>query len=142
MQAFSRGFWTVSVRKTDDDDDDGKKDLCVRLNGSVSTLRLISRMTPDKIFHSYFVSLIFQVTEKELKIMFMKIDTNCDENVSWSEYVSFILCELQKKDLMRSSKHDNPLPSEITNTVMSKHHNYINRSVNAYTSIICMYMLP
>ena len=103
------------------------------------TLRLISRMTPDKIFHSYFVSLIFKVTEKELKIMFMKIDTNCDENVSWSEYVSFILCELQKKDLMRSSKHDNPLPSEITNTVMSKHHNYINRSVNAYTSInVCI----
>lgn len=138
MQAFSRGFWTVSERKTDDDDD-GKKDLCVRLNGSVPTP---SRMTPDKIFHSYFISLIFQVTEKELKIMFMKIDTNCDENVSWSEYVSFILCELQKKDLMRSSKHDNPLPSEITNTVMSKHHNYINRSVNACTSIICMYMFP
>lgn len=73
------------------------------------------------------VALLRQVKEKELKIMFMKIDTNCDENVSWSEYVSFILCELQKKDIMTSSKHDNPLPEEVTNTIHSKHHNFINR---------------
>ena len=59
----------------------------------------------------------------------MKLDTNCDESVSWSEYVSFILCELQKKDLMKSTKNDNPLPDGITKTVESKHHNFINRLV-------------
>lgn len=65
-----------------------------------------------------------------MKMMFMKIDTNCDENVSWSEYVSFLLCELQKKDIMKSTKNDNVLPEEVTATVDSKHHSFIVRLVS------------
>lgn len=68
-------------------------------------------------------------------MMFMKIDTNCDENVSWSEYVSFLLCELQKKDAMKSTKNDNPLPEEVTASVDSKHHNLITRFVLGLESV-------
>ena len=79
----------------------------------------------------------YKVAEKELKAMFMKIDTNCDETVSWSEYLTFILCELQKKDLMRSTKNDNPLPDEISHIVYTRHHNFINRYFIECTLCLC-----
>ncbi|KAF6016993.1 hypothetical protein EB796_024704 [Bugula neritina] len=77
-----------------------------------------------------------QVSERELMMMFMKIDSNCDEVITWSEYISFLLCELQKKDHMQSTKNDNPLPDDVTSTIISRHHNFIIRFGGVYNNSV------
>jgi len=69
-------------------------------------------------------------------MMFMKIDSNCDEVITWSEYISFLLCELQKKDHMQSTKNDNPLPDDVTSTIISRHHNFIIRFGTVYNNSV------
>lgn len=43
-----------------------------------------------------------EVDDKELGILFMKVDTNCDGTVDWDEYLSYMLLEYQEKDTMTS----------------------------------------
>ncbi|CAK8691170.1 unnamed protein product [Clavelina lepadiformis] len=43
-----------------------------------------------------------EIDVKELEMLFMKVDTNCDGAVDWDEYLSYMLLEYQEKDSMTS----------------------------------------
>ncbi len=50
------------------------------------------------------------LTDKDLDIMFMKVDTNCDGTVDWDEYLSYMLLEYRGKDDMNLENKPKPLP--------------------------------
>ncbi|XP_074867987.1 EF-hand calcium-binding domain-containing protein 8 [Carettochelys insculpta] len=57
-----------------------------------------------KEFHKAMKKIIDHITEEDIDIIFMKIDTDCDGSVSWEEYLNYILWEYRGKDDMLRSK--------------------------------------
>nr|CAB3241270.1 WD repeat-containing protein on Y chromosome-like [Phallusia mammillata] len=53
------------------------------------------------------------VDDNELDMIFMKVDTNCDGTVDWSEYLTYMLLEYQEKENMTSLYTDFPYPDPI-----------------------------
>ena len=50
---------------------------------------------------------------RELALIFMKVDTNCDGTVDWDEYLSYMLLEYKEKDQMTSLMQDKPFPKPL-----------------------------
>ncbi|XP_067932501.1 WD repeat-containing protein on Y chromosome-like isoform X2 [Watersipora subatra] len=42
------------------------------------------------------------ISDKEIELIFMKVDANCDGSVDWDEYLSYMLLEFQEKSQMSS----------------------------------------
>ncbi len=55
--------------------------------------------------------------DQQMAIMFMKIDTNCDGNVDWDEFCTYMLLEYQEKEVMAGEKLlPFPYPMKILNS--------------------------
>ncbi|XP_071485402.1 WD repeat-containing protein on Y chromosome-like [Diadema antillarum] len=55
-----------------------------------------------------------RVDDKELAIVFMKVDANCDGTVDWDEYLSYMLLEYQERDHMSNLFKDRiPFPKPL-----------------------------
>ena len=52
------------------------------------------------------------VTDEELDMIFMKVDTNCDGTVDWDEYLTYMLLECREKDSM-SVQARQPFPRDV-----------------------------
>ena len=46
------------------------------------------------------------VPEREIELIFMKVDANCDGNVDWAEFLEFTLREFQERDAMTQLTKD------------------------------------
>ncbi|XP_055341268.1 uncharacterized protein LOC129590202 isoform X2 [Paramacrobiotus metropolitanus] len=46
------------------------------------------------------------VPEREIELIFMKVDANCDGNVDWNEFLEYTLREFQERDLMTQLTRD------------------------------------
>ncbi|XP_022093005.1 WD repeat-containing protein on Y chromosome-like isoform X2 [Acanthaster planci] len=53
------------------------------------------------------------VDDKELAIVFMKVDANCDGTVDWDEYLSYMLMEYQERDHMSNLFKEIPFPKPL-----------------------------
>ncbi|XP_030855252.1 WD repeat-containing protein on Y chromosome isoform X3 [Strongylocentrotus purpuratus] len=66
-----------------------------------------------------------EVDDKELAIVFMKVDANCDGTVDWDEYLSYMLLEYQERDHMSNLFKDRiPFPKPLKN-IFSNHRDMI-----------------
>ncbi|XP_041468554.1 WD repeat-containing protein on Y chromosome-like isoform X2 [Lytechinus variegatus] len=65
-----------------------------------------------------------EVDDKELAIVFMKVDANCDGTVDWDEYLSYMLLEYQERDHMSNLFKDIPFPKPLKN-IPSNHRDMI-----------------
>ncbi|XP_038078621.1 WD repeat-containing protein on Y chromosome-like isoform X2 [Patiria miniata] len=54
-----------------------------------------------------------EVDDKELAIVFMKVDANCDGTVDWDEYLSYMLMEYQERDHMSNLFKEIPFPKPL-----------------------------
>uniref|UniRef100_A0A8C3IW63 WD repeat-containing protein on Y chromosome n=1 Tax=Chrysemys picta bellii TaxID=8478 RepID=A0A8C3IW63_CHRPI len=57
-----------------------------------------------KEFRKAMKKIMDNITEEDIDIIFMKIDTDCDGSVGWEEYLNYILREYRGKDDMLKSK--------------------------------------
>ncbi|XP_025035806.2 EF-hand calcium-binding domain-containing protein 8 [Pelodiscus sinensis] len=57
-----------------------------------------------KEFRKAMKKIIDYITEEDIDIIFMKIDTDCDGSVSWEEYLNYVLREYRGKDDMLRSQ--------------------------------------
>ncbi|KAH1182263.1 hypothetical protein KIL84_010017, partial [Mauremys mutica] len=57
-----------------------------------------------KEFRRAMKMIMDNITEEDIDIIFMKIDTDCDGSVGWEEYLNYILREYRGKDDMLKSK--------------------------------------
>ena len=46
------------------------------------------------------------VPEREIELIFMKVDANCDGNVDWAEFLEYTLREFQERDFMTQLVRD------------------------------------
>ncbi|KAJ8045382.1 WD repeat-containing protein on Y chromosome [Holothuria leucospilota] len=53
------------------------------------------------------------VDDRELAIVFMKVDANCDGTVDWDEYLSYMLLEYQERDHMSNLFKEIPFPKPL-----------------------------
>ena len=53
------------------------------------------------------------LTDEDLDLIFMKVDTNCDGTVDWDEYLSYMLLEYREKDTMNFMATEKPLPRDM-----------------------------
>jgi len=67
-----------------------------------------------------------ELDDKQLSIMFMKVDTNCDGTVDWEEFCSYMLLENQQKDSMSRDYIDLPFPNPARE-IPSPHHDSLAR---------------
>ena len=67
-----------------------------------------------------------ELDDRQLEIMFMKVDTNCDGTVDWEEFCSYMLLENQQKDSMSRDYIDLPFPNPARE-VQSPHHDSLAR---------------
>ena len=84
-----------------------------------------------------------QVTDEELDMIFMKVDTNCDGTVDWEEYLTYMLLECREKDSMNVQSLRLPFPRDVRKfkvhiKVLRSHINTICIDVNTST---CIYTL-
>ena len=70
----------------------------------------------DEFRHAMRQALGKHLSDHELDLLFMKVDTNCDGTVDWDEYLSYMLLEYKEKDLMNAFTSDKPLPKEMVKT--------------------------
>lgn len=77
----------------------------------------------SKIFASYFGEVMGGMTERQLILMFMKIDVNCDDLINWDEFSSYILMRSEGQKSMRD-QGDGALVEEESNLKrhVSTHH--------------------
>ncbi|XP_070571095.1 WD repeat-containing protein on Y chromosome-like [Ptychodera flava] len=66
-----------------------------------------------------------QVDDRQLAIVFMKVDANCDGTVDWDEYLSYMLLEYQERDLMNNLFKDVPFPKQLRE-ISSNHRDMIS----------------
>ncbi|XP_077992887.1 cilia- and flagella-associated protein 337-like [Glandiceps talaboti] len=66
-----------------------------------------------------------QVDDRQLAIVFMKVDANCDGTVDWDEYLSYMLLEYQERDLMNNLFKDVPFPKTLRE-IQSNHRDMIS----------------
>ena len=52
------------------------------------------------------------VTDEDLDMIFMKVDTNCDGTVDWDEYLTYMLLECREKDSMHVQERQ-PFPPKM-----------------------------
>ena len=64
----------------------------------------------DEFRQAMRVAMGDQLTDHELDILFMKVDTNCDGTVDWDEYLSYMLLEYRGKDDMNIHNLSKPFP--------------------------------
>uniref|UniRef100_A0A8C3SYU0 EF-hand domain-containing protein n=1 Tax=Chelydra serpentina TaxID=8475 RepID=A0A8C3SYU0_CHESE len=57
-----------------------------------------------KAFRKAMKMIMDNITEEDIDIIFMKIDTDCDGSVGWEEYLNYILREYRGKEDMLKSK--------------------------------------
>ncbi|XP_077864869.1 WD repeat-containing protein on Y chromosome-like [Saccoglossus kowalevskii] len=62
-----------------------------------------------------------QVDDRQLAIVFMKVDANCDGTVDWDEYLSYMLLEYQERALMNTLCKDIPFSKPVKD-IPSNHH--------------------
>ncbi|KAI0229573.1 WD repeat-containing protein on Y chromosome [Lamellibrachia satsuma] len=67
------------------------------------------------------------VTDEELDMIFMKVDTNCDGTVDWEEYITFMLLECRERDLMTTMEMM-PFP-RVIRFIQSEHRDSVVRIV-------------
>ncbi|XP_039252762.2 WD repeat-containing protein on Y chromosome-like [Styela clava] len=53
------------------------------------------------------------IDDRQLDLMFMKVDNNCDGTVDWDEYLSYMLLEYQEKENMSTMDQDKPFPNPL-----------------------------
>ncbi|XP_069035623.1 cilia- and flagella-associated protein 337 isoform X2 [Lepisosteus oculatus] len=52
-------------------------------------------------FRDAMKKIMGEVDDEDLDIIFMKVDTNCDGNVDWDEYLNYMLLEYREKDSLQ-----------------------------------------
>lgn len=76
-------------------------------------------------FHTAMSSTIGQrLSRRDLELLFMKVDANCDGSVDWEEFVTYILLEFQEKSLMLKMLKETPFPNE-RREIFSRHRDTI-----------------
>ncbi|XP_033640138.1 WD repeat-containing protein on Y chromosome-like [Asterias rubens] len=66
------------------------------------------------------------VDDKELAIVFMKVDANCDGTVDWDEYLSYMLMEYQERDHMSNLFKEIPFPKPLRE-IHSNHRDMLSK---------------
>ncbi|XP_071834643.1 cilia- and flagella-associated protein 337-like isoform X2 [Apostichopus japonicus] len=66
------------------------------------------------------------VDDRELAIVFMKVDANCDGTVDWDEYLSYMLLEYQEKDHMSNLFKEIPFPKPLR-VIASNHRDTLTK---------------
>lgn len=77
------------------------------------------------------------VTDKEIELLFMKVDANCDGSVEWDEYLSYMLQELQGKSGMQAPDASGLFTPEGFRHVASNHRDFVAKIIfvpNLHTS--------
>ncbi len=66
----------------------------------------------EEFRHAMRLTMGDHVTDEELDMIFMKVDTNCDGTVDWDEYLTYMLLECREKDIMQAQAKQ-PFPREV-----------------------------
>jgi hypothetical protein len=88
----------------------------------------------SKIFSSTFGEVMGGMTEKQLTLLFMKIDANCDDLINWDEFSSYILMRSEGQKSMKE-QGDSALVEEESNLkrhVPTNHKEMIVRVCDSY----------
>ncbi|XP_015281661.1 PREDICTED: EF-hand calcium-binding domain-containing protein 8 [Gekko japonicus] len=55
-------------------------------------------------FRRAMKKIMGNISDEDIDVIFMKVDTNCDGSVDWEEYLNYMLCEYRGKEDMQKSK--------------------------------------
>ncbi|XP_077192202.1 EF-hand calcium-binding domain-containing protein 8 isoform X2 [Paroedura picta] len=55
-------------------------------------------------FRKAMKKIMGNISDEDIDVIFMKVDTNCDGAVDWEEYLNYMLCEYRGKDDMEKSQ--------------------------------------
>uniref|UniRef100_A0A673UVG6 EF-hand domain-containing protein n=1 Tax=Suricata suricatta TaxID=37032 RepID=A0A673UVG6_SURSU len=58
-----------------------------------------------KVFIEAVKKVLSSVPDEMLQMLFLKADTDCNGTFTWQKYMDCMMCEFQRKELMRTSQY-------------------------------------